>query len=144
MPQSLGGKDNRRIPIRQRILHPSMVYFIDLANSSNSDPGQSGALTPYNEMDSLYFNNSLYENEMHYKISKLLDEYPLDKEYEELLIKCNNEEEYNSVLDALFKAGENKLKISGVSYNPLDIIVEKDPRLSYRTFDESMLVEEKE
>ena len=37
-PQSLGGNDARRIPIRQRSLHPSMLGRIDLADSSSSDP----------------------------------------------------------------------------------------------------------
>ena len=37
-PNSLGGNDARRIPIRQRTLHPSMVGWLDLADSSSSDP----------------------------------------------------------------------------------------------------------
>ena len=95
-------------------------------------------------MNSLYFDDSLYENEMHYKISKYLDENPLGDDYEELRIICDNEKEYNDTLDALFKAGENKLKMYGVSNNPMEIIVEKDPRENYRKFDEGLLMEERE
>lgn len=141
-PNSLGNNDNRRIPIRQRTLHPSMLGFIDIAETSASDPGRSGSLSPYCDIKSMYFDESLYENEMHYKISKLLDQCPLGDDYEELCIMCDSEEEYNSVLDALFKAGENKLKISGVSNNPMEIVVEKDPRDNYRKFDESLLMED--
>jgi len=119
-----------------------MLFYIDLSANSNSDPGQSGALSPYCELNSMYFDNSLYENEMHFKIHQLLDKFPLDDDYEEISFRCKDENEYNSVLDALFKEGENKFKISGVSNNPMEIIVEKDPRDSYRTFDESMLMEE--
>ncbi len=140
---SLGVSDGRRIPIRQRILHPSMLSALDISSSSSSDPGQGGVLSPYAKMDSMYFDNSLYENEMHFKIAKYLDEMPLDDDAEEIIIKCDTESEYNSILDALFKAGEGTLKISGVSKNPLEIIVEKDPRLSYRSFDEGNLLEEK-
>jgi hypothetical protein len=93
-------------------------------------------------MDSLYFDNSLYENQMHYKISKYLDEYPLNDEYEELSIKCDNEEQYNSILDALFRESRDKLKISGTTNNPLEIIVQEDPRNNYRKFDESNLMED--
>lgn len=143
-PNSLGANDGRRIPIRQRILHPSMLGYIDIADTSSSDPGQSGSLSPYCNMNSLYFDDSLYENEMHYKISKYLDENPLDDDYEELRIICDNEKEYNDTLDALFKAGENKLKMYGVSNNPMEIIVEKDPRENYRKFDEGLLMEERE
>ena len=35
---SLGNNDGRRIPIRQRILHPSMLGTIDIADTSSSDP----------------------------------------------------------------------------------------------------------
>lgn len=141
-PNSLGNNDNRRIPIRQRSLHPSMIGRIDLADSSSSDPGQSMALSPWCEMDSMYFDNSLYENEMHFKISKYLDENPLGDDEEELRITCDNEAEYNATLDALFRYGDGKLKMYGVSNNPMEIIVEKDPRDDYRKFDENMLMED--
>lgn len=143
-PNALGANDARRIPIRQRILHPSMLGFCDIAETSASDPGRSGSLSPYCNMKSLYFDDSLYENEMHYKISKLLDECPLGDDYEELCIKCDNEEEYNNVLDSLFKAGDEKFKFYGVSNNPMEIIIEKDPRDNYRQFDESNLSDSKE
>ncbi len=141
-PQSLGGNDSRRIPIRQRSLHPSMLGKIDLADSSSSDPGQSMALSPWCDMKSLYFDDSLYENEMHYKLSKYLDQYPLDDNEEEIRITCDNEKDFNETLDALFRYGDGKLKMYGVSNNPMEIIVEKDPRDSYRKFDEDMLMED--
>ena len=94
-------------------------------------------------MKSMYFDDSLYENEMHYKIAKLLDEFPLDDESEELRIVCDSTEEYNSVLDALFHAGEGKFKMYGVTNKPFEIIVEADPTLKYRKFDESNLLTER-
>jgi hypothetical protein len=106
--------------------------------------GQGGSLSPYCDIKSLYFDDSLYENEMHYKIAKYLDEYPLEDDYEEIVIKCDNEIQYNAVLDALFKAGENKFKIYGTSKNPMEIVVEKDPRSSYRTFNEDNFLMKKE
>ncbi len=92
-------------------------------------------------MSSMYFDNSLYENEMHFRIAKYLEEHPLDNEWEELSIKCDNEAQYNAVLDALCRASADKFKISGVSNNPMEIIVEKDPREGYRVFDESLLMD---
>lgn len=38
-PNSLGIANDRRVPIRQRILHPSMLSVVDLAANSSSDPG---------------------------------------------------------------------------------------------------------
>ena len=138
-PNALGANDSRRIPVRQRIIHPSMLKYCDISETSASDPGRSGSLSPYCDMKSLYFDDSLYENEMHFKISKLLEECPLDDDYEEIRIACDNDKEYNEVLDALFKAGDGKFKFYGVSNNPMEIIVEKDPRDNYRKFDESNL-----
>lgn len=140
----MGVSNDRRIPLRQRVLHPSMLSVVDLAFSSSSDPGQGGYLSPFNSMKSLYFDNSLYENKMHYKISKYLDELKQDPDSEELVIKCDNEEQYNSILDSLFKAADGKLKICGTSNNPLEIIVEKDPHDSYRKFDEKFVLEEED
>lgn len=97
---------------------------------------QGGYLSPFTKMDSLYIDNSLYENEMHFRIAKYLDEMEPLEDHEEVVIKCDTEEQYNSILDALFKAADGKLKISGVSNNPLEIIFEKDPHDSYRKFNE--------
>lgn len=106
--------------------------------------GRSSSLSPYTDMKSLYFDESLYENEMHYKISKLLDEYPLGEDYEELRIKCDTEEEYNAVLDALYKAADGAFKMYGVSNNPMEIIIDEDPRKKYRKFNEDFLINNEE
>lgn len=87
-------------------------------------------------MKSMYFDDSLYENEMHYKIAKYIEEMESSDDEEEIIIKCDNEDQYNATLDALFKAGEGKIKIFGTSNNPMEIVIEKDPRENYRKFDE--------
>ena len=143
-PNSLGGQDTRRIPIRQRSLHPSMLGLIDLVDTSSSDPGQGGSLTPYSDMTSLYFDNSFYENEMHFKISQYLDELPKEEDKEEIVIKCDNVDEYNATLDKLFHYGKDKFKIFGTSNNPMEIIIEEDPRNNYRKFNEDNLNFDKE
>lgn len=93
-------------------------------------------------MHSLYFDDSLYDNHLHYDISKLLEEMnDLDDDSEELCIKCDNEEQYNAVLDALYTAGSDKITMYGVTNMPFEIIVEKDIREKYRKFDESNLAD---
>lgn len=146
-PNSLGNNDSRRIPIRQRALHPTMVGYIDVADTSASDPGQSGSLSPYCDMKSMYFDDSLYENKMHFKISQYLDEYPLNTlpfedegEWEDIRIVAKDEIEYNEILDKLYHYGDGKLRMFGTSRNPMEIIIEKDPRENYRKFDESLLM----
>ena len=135
-PNALGIHDSRRIPTRQRTLHPSMLGYLSIEDSSNSDPGQSGSLSPYCDLKSMYFDDSLYENEMHYKIAKLLDQYPTDYDGEEFHIKCENDIQYNEVLDKLFRFGDNKIKMYGTTNDQFEIIVAEDPRKNYRQFDE--------
>ena len=142
-PNSLGNADARRIPVRQRTLHPSYLGYLDCSETSSSDPGRSGSISPYNDMKSMYFDDSLYESELHYKIAKILDSFELDDEYEELRIQCDDQEQYNSVLDALYQAGDGKFKMYGVTNMPFDIIVEKDIREGYRQFDESNLLSDR-
>ena len=143
-PNALGNNDNRRIATRQRTLHPSMLGYCDCAASSSSDPGRSGSLSPYCDMKSMYFDDSLYENQLHYKLSKLMDNHPLPEDWEEIHFKASSEEEYNKILDELFHAGEGKIKLFGVSNNPMEIIVEKDPRDNYRKFNEDEFLMKKE
>lgn len=140
-PNSLGNNNNRKIPTRQRLLHPSMLGYIDSASTSNSDPGQGGDLSPWNNMTSFYFDDSLAENELHFKLKQFLDAHPLGDDYEELVIKCDTEESYNAMLDKLSHYPDDKIKIFAVSYDPTEIIIEKDPRESYRQFDEKNLVD---
>lgn len=141
-PNSLGNNNNRKIPTRQRLLHPSMVGFVDLNATSNSDPGQGGDLSPWNQMKSFYFDDSLTENELHFKLKQFLDAHPLGDDYEELVIRCDTEESYNAMLDKLSHFPDDKISIYAVSYDPMEIIIEKDPRESYRQFDESNLVDD--
>lgn len=115
-----------------------------VANTCVRYLGQSGSLSPYNDMKSMYFDDSLYENEMHYRIAKYLDEQPLEDDEEEIIIKCDNADQYNQILDALFKASEGKIKIYGTSNNPMEIIIEKDPRDNYREFDEDAFLMKEE
>lgn len=124
-----------------------MLGYIDIADTSSSDPGQAGSLSPYCDMKSLYFDDSFYENKEHYRISQYLEqwwEYTLEREneneWEEIVFVAKDEEEYNSILDSLYRSKIDKIKMYGTSINPLEIIVAKDPREKYRKFDEGLLM----
>ena len=139
-PNALGNQDARRIPIRQRTLHPSMLGYLDIADTSSSDPGRSGSLSPYNDMTSLYFDNSLYENDMHFRLSQLMAQCPISEDAEEVGVKADNVDDYNQALDKLYNSTVGIVKMSGVPNGPMDIIVEKDPREGYRQFNENFLM----
>ena len=105
--------------------------------------GQGGSLSPFCKMKSLYFDDSLYENQMHYKIAKYLEKYPLKEGEEELSIKCDTEKEYNDILDAMYHFKDGKFRAFGTSRNPMEIIIDEDPRTNYRKFDEKFLLDSK-
>lgn len=106
--------------------------------------GRSGLLSPFSKMDSLYFDNSLYENEMHYKISNILDEMGNNGEYDELCIKCDNCDEFNEILDKLYHMKNDSIKFYGTTRDPYEIIIDPDPRDKYRKFDEDKYLMNKE
>lgn len=93
-------------------------------------------------MKSLYFDDSLYVNKTHYTLAQLMEEMDtLDPDCEEVRIKCDNDEQYNAVLDSLYRYGSDKITMYGVTNMPFEIIVEKDIRDKYRKFDESNLAD---
>ena len=81
---------------------------------------------------------------MHYRLAKYLEKHPLDGENEELLIKCDNEKEFNNILDSITHFKDGKMIAFGTSRNPMEIIIEEDPRVKHRHFDESLLLDSKE
>lgn len=144
LPNALGIHDTRRVSIRIRVRHPSALAVTDTTDVGQSDPGRSGSISPYVKMDSMMFDNSLYENEKHYTLAQMarnLDTW-FDGEIDELIIDCDDEELYNNSLDILFHMNENKVSMWGVTGDPLQIIVEKDPRENHRKFDEGYVIEE--
>ena len=143
----MGNSSDRRISVRQRILHPSAISAIDLAACSSSDPGRSGYLSPYNEMKSMYFDESLYENKMHYHINNLLNELnemEEDPDREVLYIDAPDEETYNKMLDKLYLYSDGKMQFSGETGDDVDVVVEKDVRENYRQFNEDNFLVNKE
>lgn len=92
-------------------------------------------------MTSMYFDDSLTENKLHYSIKEYLDEHPLEDDWEEIVIKCKDEEEYNNILDDLFRYNDGKINIYSNSSDDTEIIIALDPRLNYRQFDEKHLID---
>ena len=80
---------------------------------------------------------------MHFKLARYFDQFPVDSDDEQVVIQCKSEKEFNDVLDALYHYKNGKLCAYGTSKNPMEIIVEADPRAKYRKFDEKFLLDQK-
>lgn len=87
-PNSLGGKDPRRIPSRNRDVHPSHLGIFDINVCGSSDPGLSGVITPFAKVSGMHF-SSEYEPEdgISETLRKIRDVHNivLDKRHEELI-----------------------------------------------------------
>ena len=79
-PNSLGVHNSNNIGIKYRGSHPSYLGKIDILVCGNSDPGTSGTLTPFADMESLYFNNDNEPDDWFYQFNKKMNEiYDRDK-----------------------------------------------------------------
>jgi len=72
-PNSLGNITSRSVNKSQRDLHYSMISNIDITNCSISDPGQSGEITPFSELNCLAFNPNLETNNFRNEWYKFLN-----------------------------------------------------------------------
>ena len=77
-PHSLGSKNSNNIGIRYRGIHPSHLSKLDIFVCGNSDPGTSGLLSPFSDMESFYFDDSNEEDgklfEINQDIEKMMEE----------------------------------------------------------------------
>ena len=53
-PHSLGGKNSNNIGVKYRDIHPSFLGRLDILVCGNSDPGTSGLLSPFGDINGFY------------------------------------------------------------------------------------------
>ncbi len=57
-PSAMGNKSSNSIAVKYRGIDPSYIGNIDTNVCGSSDPGSSGVLTPFAEVENLYFDNT--------------------------------------------------------------------------------------
>jgi len=93
-PNALGSKNEKNISIKYRGVHPSHIGRIDINVCGASDPGSSGVITPFCEMNGLHFDGSaepqdgIFEFEKESR-EKFREENP-DKIVIDLFQSCEN------------------------------------------------------
>lgn len=125
-PNSLGRKNSNNISVRYRSLHPSYLGYIDILVCGNTDPGTSGVLSPFNKIEGLYFDNSKEPDSYMYEFHKDMEKIMNDKDTLYMEIHADDKDSYYRMLDKIMEFNRGCFKISGVSKEKYDIIVEND------------------
>lgn len=100
-PNSLGKNDKHKISHAHKQLHPSMIGTIDLLDYTK-EVGQSGMLSPYGNLDSLFTKDILkYPNVKFDLYDFIRNEFPDSRS---LRFEAKDIQEYNAILDKLVKS----------------------------------------
>lgn len=114
-PHSLGNTNSNNISVKYRNIDPSMIGYVDLLVCSNSDPGMSGVLTPFNNMTSMHFDESTEPSEFYYNLIQDLKE--IHKKDDSVYIVCHydNPSDFYDALEELKNFTKDNIEIFGTS-----------------------------
>ena len=110
-----GGKNSNNIGIKYRDIHPSYLGYIDCLVCGNSDPGTSGLLSPFSDIEGLYFDNSDEPDDFVIQLNNDLERIFEKKGITFLRIEFENKDDYFNTLTALRKYADDNIKLYGTS-----------------------------
>lgn len=125
-PHSLGGRNSNNINMVNRGLHPSYIGRFDLWVCGNSDPGTSFVMSPFCEIDGLYFDLESEPDEFIYNYRKDIEEHLKQNGSIILPIECNTKEEYYGILNKANHITKTQIKIESIPKNTINAIVDED------------------
>ena len=102
-------------------------------------PGTSGVLSPFGQIEGLYFNNSSEPDDFEFNFKKDLSRVLEEEGVERIEIKADNKEDYYKILDQLYEFNKGCITVSGTSKEKYTLIVEE-----YKDLDVDPLANEKE
>lgn len=83
--------------------------------SGNSDPGTSGVLSPFTDMEGFYFDNSEEPDDFAFKLSKDLERIFKEKGIEYIKFDFESKDDYFNAIMSLNKYVEENVRVSGTS-----------------------------
>lgn len=126
-PHSIGGSNGNNISIKYRDIHPSHLGYLDILVCGNSDPGTSGAISPFTRMNSLYFDDSPEPSEFYYNLVNELKEKYKKQGVHYITFEYDNPEEFYKALVSFDKFADENITISGTSRKgTYDIVVNEE------------------
>ena len=116
------------------------VYEMKIqSNSFKLLPGPSGVLSPFGQIEGLYFNNSSEPDDFEFNFKKDLSRVLEEEGVERIEIKADNKEDYYKILDQLYEFNKGCITVSGTSKEKYTLIVEE-----YKDLDVAPLANEKD
>lgn len=126
-PHSAGSKNKKSIGVNYRGLHPSFIGYIDMTVCGNSDPGTSGTLVPYSDMNSFYFDDNNEPENFGIEFIKDMENILNEDGISAIKISFENKEDYFSILNNLHLFINDGIKVSCTSReHNYDVILEDD------------------
>ena len=83
--------------------------------SGNSDPGTSGVLSPFTDIEGFYFDNSEEPDDFAFKLSKDLERIFKEKGIEYVKFDFESKDDYFNAIMSLNKYVEDNVRVSGTS-----------------------------
>lgn len=114
-PHSLGGKNSNNVGIKYRSLHPSFLGYIDVLVCGNSDPGTSGVLSPFTDIDGLYFDNSEEPDDFAYRLSQDLERILKEKDIQYIKFDFESKDDFFNILTKMKEFTNENVRVSGTS-----------------------------
>ena len=123
-PHALGNKDDKRVSIKARGIHPSYMKNFDVLVCGNSDPGRSALLSPWCKIDGFYFDHSNEEDKFMFEFKQDLEEREWEKGEtgSRLDVDSKDKKRYFEVLNKCADINSS-IQVYGVS-NDKDIVKE--------------------
>ena len=123
-PHALGNKNDKRVSIKARGIHPSYMKNFDVLVCGNSDPGRSALLSPWCDIDGFYFDHSTETDNFLYEFHNDMErkEKESGKNNDVIQVNSKDKKRYFEVLNKLADINSD-IKVFGIS-NEDNVVVE--------------------
>ena len=100
---------------------------IDVLVCGNSDPGTSGLLSPFSEINGLYFDDSDEPDDFFFNLSKDVEKRCKNQGVSFIKLNFDNPNDYYNALKEMERFTEENIKVSGTSREgQYEMIVEEE------------------
>lgn len=119
---------------KYRDLHPSMLGQIDVLVCGNSDPGTSGLLSPFANIDGLYFDPNEEPCDFYYQLVQYLKSKYNEEGQHYIYCEYDNATDFYNGLKELQKYTDENISVSGTSREGVyEMVINEDSDMDDQT-----------